>query len=204
MSAFKINLAKEYTMSGKKRARFYWLMILYFLFCGALLIDTARQAMHTINNISSSKKNLATMRERFSKKYPDASDVTSYTKRLEKELSSQQHLINQLLDNSSEAVPLAECLYRFGNGLPQDIHLSKLEITPSEEGPATVHLSFTMTQDAVKRVDPSVLVKQWKDDSDLKQLLSNITLADRQDNINMNNKFVTVFSCTASLQKGKS
>lgn len=203
MSSFKNNLAKEYTMSGKNRTRFYWLMMVYFGLCGLLMVDTALKAVQSVNQISEDKRKLKTLQDRFSEQYPAADGIPMYTEYLENKLDRQQRVIGQLLKNTSEPIALEECLYRVAGKLPHSLRLTNLKIN-AEKQPALVTLSFSIAQRGDARPNPAEFVKQWKDDPSIGQILADITLVDRQDNVKVQNQTVTTFTCSATLKRGES
>jgi hypothetical protein len=179
-------------------------MLCYFAVCGLLMVYTAYEAAQAFGRLVSVKKELVTVRRLFRDAHPETPSVVEFSGQLQQTLSVQKTQLDQLLQASSSSIPLAECLFRLVEDLPEEMQLVQLSLDPSRSEAPPVNVSFRLPFSGENKGIPKQWLADWKDDESCSRVLPNMILAQRDDNVLKNGDRLIEFSYTADLGKGVS
>ncbi|MBM3138501.1 MAG: hypothetical protein FJY07_02210 [Bacteroidetes bacterium] len=191
---YNLNLARDITASSRVRKKCYFLMVLYLVLSGAVLIEGAHHVAERIAQVRSAELDSKDLREQFSMKTGGIFSPEDYVKELMKRIERQNATIKILQDQSKRSIPFLPVLFEVQNTLPESVILSKFEMTTNQ-----LNVTFHFPDTAER---PEVYLQKWRGSVAMAKYLEELEVIGRVSGVELNGETakMTELSCSATLK----
>jgi hypothetical protein len=199
MDDYHVNLGADAVPSAAKRRFRYRLMLLYFLFCGLLLMEGGYRVTAGLMELRAIRTEQAGINRSFKERYPGKSSLKSYAAELKKELEVLDKTMGSLKKNLPEPVPALELLAALLEESPPYTDILTFDMSADNE---TVSWRARVALVDNDEVNASKLVRQWRSSELINSYVKDVTMVDLDERKFVKGVPAIEISCRASLKKG--
>ena len=202
---FRINLARDYVDSRKRRRLLYLGVHLHILVCGLLMVGIAYLSTDKLVAIQNDRREIENIRAQFRKTYPENDDMGAYVDALKTQLVVSEEVMDSVADILQERVDLAQVLLGLAHPVYDVGSLSRFEWRRDKgELLFDIHAYVQSGRSGVTARD---LISLWQDDPVLVKRVKDISsLSTERDVAGSRVTMVFSFVCTladASANQGQ-
>lgn len=170
MTTFRVNLIRDLVPGFKKRRSLFWMMHLYILVAGAMLVYVAFIGTCDVASMQRVLKDSRLVERDFLARYEPDRGMVPYLYKLSEDVSLQAEMLSMLQSTLDQRLLVSAVLAGLALPLKNGMAITRFEL----KGGGSFELDISCDQHDGERIDSSMPITAWQADAKLSSIMENI------------------------------